>query len=277
MMVSTPFFQKQVQESMSQELSFWIWNQQLLMKSKQEHTDNYFTQDNWFQERKMLPTSTPEVITVLVRNMQICTKTESESWLITAQISKVSWLSTQLEEEQDQDWVHIYWKDYQSIIVKNLNWLSPFIHPQNFQQPSLNHITPSCQPAHCWNTQMSVSFLIMKLFMILAKETWILKDQNTLTWTDWLLKLFPHWQLQWDLMVPWMSISLVSKLTWCHIQESTLCFAHMPQSSRMKRLIMNIFQLLKSQIQPSNQPTWWLHVTQDMVNTWPALCFIEVM
>lgn len=46
MMPSTPFSQKLVQESTSQEPSFWIWNQQLLMKSEQEHTDNYSTQNN---------------------------------------------------------------------------------------------------------------------------------------------------------------------------------------------------------------------------------------
>lgn len=113
--------------------------------------------------------------------------------------------------------------------------------------------------------------------MIFAEEIWILKDQHTQIWIDWLLKSFHHWQHHWDLMVPWMLISQNSKQTWSHIQESTLCFVHMLQSFQLKKLIMNNYQLLKSQTQPLNQQTWWLNVIQDMVNIWHALCYIEVM
>ena len=117
----------------------------------------------------------------------------------------------------------------------------------------------------------------MKPSTISAEETSILRDQHTQIWIDWLLKSSPHWQPHWDSMVPWTLISQNSKPTWSHIQESTLCFHHMLQSSLLKRLITNNCQLLKSQTQHSNQQTWWLNVTQDMVNTWHAPCYIEVM
>jgi hypothetical protein len=113
--------------------------------------------------------------------------------------------------------------------------------------------------------------------MIFAEEIWILKDQHTQIWIDWLLKSSHHWQHHWDLMVPWMLISQNSKQTWSHIQESILCFVHMLQSFQLKKLIMNNYQLLKSQTQPLNQQIWWLNVIQDMVNIWHALCYIEVM
>jgi len=118
---------------------------------------------------------------------------------------------------------------------------------------------------------------ITKPFMISAEDNWILKDQLTLTWTDLLLKLFPLWLHHWDLMVPWTLILLNSKLIWSHILVFILCWVHTLQSSQQKKLTTNNFQLLKSPILHSNQHQWWPNVTQDTVNTWHALCYIEVM
>jgi len=118
---------------------------------------------------------------------------------------------------------------------------------------------------------------ITKPSMISAEDNWILKDPLTLTWTDSLLKLSPHWLPHWDSMVPWTSILLNSKLTWSHIQEFTLCCPLTPQLSQPKKLITNNFPLLKSPTLLSNPPPWWLNVTQDTVNIWPALCYTEVM
>ena len=119
--------------------------------------------------------------------------------------------------------------------------------------------------------------LITKPFMISAEDNWILKDQPTLTWTDLLLKLFPLWLHHWDLMVPWTLILLNSKLIWFHILVFTLCWVHTLQSFQLRKLIMNNFLSLKSPILLLNQHQWWLNVTQDMVNIWLALCYIEVM
>ena len=117
----------------------------------------------------------------------------------------------------------------------------------------------------------------MKLSMISVEDNWILKDQHTLTWTDLLLKLFPLWLHHWDLMVPWTLILLNSKQIWYHILVFILCWVHTLQSSQQKKLTTNNFQLLKSPILHSNQHQWWPNVTQDTVNTWHALCYIEVM
>ena len=78
-------------------------------------------------------------------------------------------------------------------------------------------------------------------------------------------------------MEPWTLMLPNSKPIWSHIQESTSCFHHMPQSSQPKKLITNNYQVLKSPTHHSNQPTWWPNVTQDMVNIWLAQWCIEVM
>jgi len=113
--------------------------------------------------------------------------------------------------------------------------------------------------------------------MISAEETWILKDQPTPTWTDWSLKSFHHWLPLWDSMVLWMWMLLNSRPTWCHIQESTLCFHLTPQSSLLRRPTTNSSLLLKSPTLLSNQHPWWPSATQDTESTWPAAWCTEVM
>merc|ERR1719337_151740 len=90
MMLSTPSSPRLVPESTSQELLCLILNQPLLMKSEPEPTDNSSIQSNSSQVKKMPPTTSPEVITPLVKKLSISASTESESLLINAQVSKVS-------------------------------------------------------------------------------------------------------------------------------------------------------------------------------------------
>merc|ERR1719498_552393 len=94
MMPSTPSSPRLVPVSTSQELSSSISSQPLSMRSEPEPTDNSSTQSNSSPERKMLPTTSPEVTTPLVRKSSISASTESESSPISAQVSKDSSSST---------------------------------------------------------------------------------------------------------------------------------------------------------------------------------------
>merc|ERR1712178_80682 len=86
-MPSTPSSPRLVLESTSQELSSSISSQPLSMRSELEPTDNSSIQSNSSPERKMLPTTSPEVTTPLVRKSSISASTESESSPISAQVS----------------------------------------------------------------------------------------------------------------------------------------------------------------------------------------------
>ena len=98
-----------------------ITNQPLLMKSELVLTDNYSTQNNLFLVKKMLLTISLEVITLSVKKSSISVLTESESLLINVLVSKVSLFSTLLVVVLDPVSVPSYSKDFQSIMVKNLN------------------------------------------------------------------------------------------------------------------------------------------------------------
>ena len=149
------------------------------MKLELEPTDNYSIQNNSFQEKKMLPTTSPEDTIPLVKKSLISALTESENLPINAQVSKVSLSSMQLEEVLDQDLDLFFSKDFQSITVRNPNLDSPCIHHHKSQPPSLSHTTLSFQLTLSLSTLMSPLFLITKLSMISAEEILILKDQLT--------------------------------------------------------------------------------------------------
>lgn len=87
----------------SQDVSSSISNQLSLIKLELEPTDNFSTLNNWSQEKKMLPTTSPEDIIPLENKSLIFALTELESLLITALVSKDSLCSTQSVVEQDQD------------------------------------------------------------------------------------------------------------------------------------------------------------------------------
>lgn len=180
-MPSTPSSVKQVPANTFQELYSQIQNQQLLMKSEQELTDNYSTQNNSFQEKKMLPTTSPEDTTQLVKKLLIFAQIESENQLITALDYKDSQSSTVLVVVLDLDQVHYYQKDCQLITAKNQNQASQSTHLHKSQLQLLNHITQSYQLTPYQNTLMLMLCLITKPFMIYAEETQILKDQLILT------------------------------------------------------------------------------------------------
>jgi hypothetical protein len=71
MMPSTHSSLKPVLVNTSQDVYSLIWNQQSSMKSELVHTDNYSIQNNLSQVKKMLPTTSPEVITPLVKKLLI--------------------------------------------------------------------------------------------------------------------------------------------------------------------------------------------------------------
>merc|ERR1712010_69127 len=103
MMLSTPSSPRLVLASTSQEPSSSISSQPLSMRSEPEPTDNSSIQSNSSQEKKMLPTTSPEDITPLVRKSLISASIESESFLINALDSKVSSFSTPSVEVPDLD------------------------------------------------------------------------------------------------------------------------------------------------------------------------------
>ena len=191
-MLSTPFSVKLEPVNTSQDVYSLISNQLLLMKSEQEHTDNYSIQNNLFLVKKMPLTISLEDIIPSVKKSLIYVSIESENQLINVLDYKVSLFSMLSVEEQDQDQVPSYQKDFQSITVKNLNQVSPFIHPHKSQLPLLNHITQFFQLTPSQNILMSPLCLITKLSMIYAEELQISKDQLIPILTDQLLRLFHH-------------------------------------------------------------------------------------
>merc|ERR1740138_1060179 len=135
------------------------------MKSEPEPTDNSSIQSNSSPVKKMLPTTSPEVITPLVKKSSISASIESESSLINAQVSKVPSSS----------------RDFPSIMVRNPSSDSPSIHPHKSPPPLLSHTTPSSPLTPFSSTPMLPLSSITKPSMISAEETLILRDQPTPT------------------------------------------------------------------------------------------------
>merc|ERR550514_1516724 len=181
MMLSTPSSLRLVPESTSQEPSSLILNQPLSMKSEPELTDNSSIQSNSSQERRMPPTTSPEVTTPLVKKSSISASTESESLPINALVSKVSLPSTPSVVVPDQVSDLSSSRDSPSIMVRNPSSDSLSTHPHKSQLPLLSHTTQSSQPTLFLSTPMSPSSSITKPSMISAEETLILRDQPTPT------------------------------------------------------------------------------------------------
>merc|ERR1712086_772239 len=157
MTLSTPSSPRLVLVSTSQELSSSISSQLLSMRSEPEPTDNSSIQSNSSQEKKMLPTTSPEDITPLVRKSLISASTESESSPINALVSKVSSSSTPSVEVPDLDSDLSSSRDSPSITVRNPSSVSPSTHPHKSPLPLLSHTTPSSQPTPSSSTPMSLS------------------------------------------------------------------------------------------------------------------------
>merc|ERR1712086_151672 len=157
MTLSTPSSPRLVLVSTSQELSSSISSQLLSMRSEPEPTDNSSIQSNSSQEKKMLPTTSPEDITPLVRKSSISASIESESFPINALVSKVSSSSTPSVEVPDLDSDLSSSRDSPSITVRNPSSVSPSTHPHKSPLPLLSHTTPSSQPTPSSSTPMSLS------------------------------------------------------------------------------------------------------------------------
>merc|ERR1711881_376094 len=181
MMPSTPSSPRLVPESTSQEPFSSILSQPLLMRSEPELTDNSSIQSNLSQVKKMLPTTSPEVTTPLVKKSLIFALIESENLPISALVSKVSSSSTPSVVVPDPVSDPSSLKDFPSIMVRNPSSDSPSIHPHKSPPPLLSHTTPSFPPTPSSSTPMLLLSLITRLFMISAEEPSILRDQPTPT------------------------------------------------------------------------------------------------
>merc|ERR1711981_1197293 len=102
----------------------------------------------------MLPTTSPEVTTPLVKKSSISALIESESLPISALVSKVSLSSTPSVVVPDQVLDLFSLRDFPSIMVRNPSLVSPSTHPHRFPPPLLSHTTPSFQPTPSLNIPM---------------------------------------------------------------------------------------------------------------------------
>merc|ERR1740138_1544914 len=115
------------------------------MRSEPEPTDNSSIQSNSSPVKKMLPTTSPEDITPLVRKSLISASTESENFPINALVSKVSSSSTPSVEEPVPDSDPFSSRDFPLITVRNPSSVSLCTHPHRSPPPLSSHTTP-CSP-----------------------------------------------------------------------------------------------------------------------------------
>merc|ERR1711937_1051483 len=141
MMPSTPSSLRLVLESMSQDPFSSILSQPLLMKLELEPTDNSSTQSNSSLVKRMLPTTSPEVTTPLVKKSSISVSTESESLLTNVPVFKVSSFSTPSVVVLDPVSVPSSSRDSLLITVRNPNSVSPSTHLHRSLPLLLSHTT----------------------------------------------------------------------------------------------------------------------------------------
>merc|ERR1712176_873570 len=180
-MLSTPSSPRLVPGSTAPDASSSISSLPLSMRSELVPTDNSSTQSNSSPVKKMLPTTSPEVTTPLVRRSSISASTESESLPINALVSKVSLSSKPSVVEPVPVSDPSSSRDFPSTTVRNPSSVSPSTHPHKSPPPLLSHTTPSSPPTPSSSTPMSPSCSTMRPFTISAEETSILRDQPTPT------------------------------------------------------------------------------------------------
>merc|ERR1712054_653708 len=156
-------------------------SQPLLMRLEPEPTDNSSTQSNSSQVKKMLPTTSPEDITPLVRRSSISASTESESLPINALVSKVSSSSTPSVVVPAPVSDLSSSRDSPSTTERSPSSASPSTHPHKSPPPSLSHTTPCSQPTPSLSTPMSLSCSTTKPSTISADVTLTSRDQPTPT------------------------------------------------------------------------------------------------
>merc|ERR1712007_220780 len=253
MMPSTPSSPRLVLESTSQDVSSSISNQPSSMRSELVPTDNSSTPSNSSPVKKMLPTTSPEVITPLVKKSSISTSTESENLPTNVPVSKVSSSSTPSVVVPDPDSVLSFLRDSPSITVRNPSLVSPSTHPHRSPPLLSSHTTPSSPPILFLSILMSPSCLTTKPSTISAEEPLVLRDPPTPTSTDSSPKSSPPLLPPSDSMVPSTSISLGSRPTSSPTPESISCFPLTPQLSLPRKLTTNNSPLPKSPTPLSSQ------------------------
>merc|ERR1712110_1093687 len=231
-----------------------ISSQPLSTRSEPEPTDSSSTQSSSSPVRRMPPTTSPVVTTPLVRKSLISASTESESSLISALVSKVSLSSTPSEVVPDLVLDPSSSRDFQLIMERSPSSDSLSTHPHRSPPLLLSHTTPCSPPTPSLSTPMSPSCSTTRLSTISAEETSTLRDQPTLTSTESLPRLSPLSLPPLDSMVPSTSMSLSSRLTWCHTHVSISCFPPTPQLSPLRRHTTSSSPLLRSPTPPSSQP-----------------------
>merc|ERR1711981_1320968 len=165
---STPSSVRLVLESTSQDASSSISNQPLSMRSELVPTDNSSIQNNSFLVKKMLPTTSPEVTTPLVKKSSISVSTESESLLTNVPVFKVSSFSTPSVVVPDPVSDLSSSRDSPSITVRSPSSVSPSTHPHRSPLLLSNHTTPSSPLTLFSSTLTSPLCSIMRLSTISA-------------------------------------------------------------------------------------------------------------
>merc|ERR1711881_825679 len=235
-MPSTPSSPRLVPESTSQDVCSSISSQPSSMRSELVPTDNSSTPSNSSPVKRMLPTTSPEDITPLVRTSSISVSTESENSLTNVPVSKVSSSSTPSVVVPDPVLVLSSLRDSPSITVRSPSLVSPSTHPHRSPLLLLSHTTPSSPLTLFLSTPMSLSCLTTKPSTISAEEPLILRDPPTPTSTDSSPRSSPPLPPPSDSMVPSTSISLSSRPTSSPTPESISCFPLTPQSSLPRKL-----------------------------------------
>merc|ERR1719163_43115 len=191
MMPSTPSSPRLVLESTSQDVSSSISSQPSSMRSELVPTDNSSTPSNSSPEKRMPPTTSPEVITPLVKKSSTSVSTESENLLTNVPVSKVSSSSTPSVVVPDPDSDLSSLRDSPSITVRNPSSVSPSTHPHRSPPLLLSHTTPSCPLTLSSSILTSPSCLTTRPSTISAEEPSILRDPPTPTSTDSSLRSSP--------------------------------------------------------------------------------------
>lgn len=127
MMPSVLSSPKPEQENTSQDVSWSTLSQLSLMRLDPELIDSYSIQNNLSQEKKMLLTTSLEVIILLVEKLLIFVLIESENLLIIVLDFKDFWSSMLSEVVLDLVLDLFYWKDFLLIMERSPNWDSLFI------------------------------------------------------------------------------------------------------------------------------------------------------
>merc|ERR1711968_247848 len=210
------------------------------------------------------------VTTPLVRKLLISSLTESESWLITVPVFKVSLSSIPPVVDVDLDLVLFFLRDFPLTMVGSPSFpsLSPLLLKSLL--PSSSHTTTCFLPMPFLSTLTVLSVWITKPFTMYAEDLLILRDQLTPISTDSLVKLFLLLLPPFVSMVLLTSMLLNSRPILSHTQEFTSCLPRMLLSSLPRRRTTSNFPSPRSPTLCSSHPTCLPSVTHVMVSSWLA-------